>query len=201
MKSSPFGGKAICKVWCLIFLFLMGCTSDSGPMVSPKDRVIEGPFFFTNEWAEIDFDPALEVSPHIIELRLPLGDHYELEHNEDVVPDTVYKTLSRYKDKNTGELIRPEIVLYTEDGHEYKTEVTSIGWHIISQGTFSFMGYSAKGETGQFFYPKDTKIVSARIRGNTNIEIQHLHWHASDFSKAPERTWDDVTPAEIAHPD
>lgn len=192
-----FDCQAKYNLWRLLFLFIAGCSDTSDLKNSPVDQIIEGPFTFSEEGADVYFDPPLEVLPHNMALKLLLGDRYELE---DVTPDETYGFPYGYINKITREEIRPEVVLQTESGGRYNAEVVSVGHQKIPQGTFGLIGYFGQRGSGQFFYPEGTKIISAKIRANTTISVEYLYWSASSYNKAPERTWDDVKPSEVAHP-
>lgn len=199
MISSLPRRKNASIIWCLFAFILSGCSSSEAQKKSPTDRVIEGPFVFTTEWTEIKFDPPLEIAPHFQEINLMLGDQYQ---PDEVQQDEIYNFPYGYKDKNTGEIVRPEVILFTDKGEEYTTKVTSGGggWKKIDQGVFSQIGYGPEGDPEQYLYPKGTKIVSAKIRSNVKINVEHLYWNAWDYWKAPDRSWDDVKPNEFVLP-
>jgi hypothetical protein len=189
--------------YILAYLFFVAittaCSGDDGYKKSPSERVITGPFEFSQEWQEIPFDPPLEAIPHFQELTMLVSDEYK---HMEVTPSETYDYPYAFTNSTTGDPIKLEVILKNDKGEQYLTTPTSgvIGWRKIDQGAFSFIGYAGKGGSGQYFYRKGTKIVSAKVRSNTKVSVEHLYWSTWDYWKAPERTWDDVKPSEVIHP-
>lgn len=185
---------------CMIFVAITtACSGADGYKASPSDRVISGPFEFTPEWQEISFNPPLEAIPHFQELNMLVSDEYK---SIDITPNDTYDYPYAFANPITGDPIKPEVILKNDKGEEYLMTPASgvIGWRKIDQGSFSFIGYGAKGEPGQFFYAKGSKITSAKIRSNTKIAVKYLYWSTWDYWKNPNKTWNDVKPGEIIYP-
>lgn len=169
---------------------------------APTDQMIQGPFKLTTEWQTFALDKPLMVIPHIQKAQLLLP-----EDNYEYV--TIYDSESRYvsfgKDRlkrlADHHIIKPEVILVTRQGQEFRTNHNGGGGNTHKNSEFFLtMGFGAGSKKG-IYYPEGTEFVALKMRANTSVEIPYIAWDAGRYALAPNRTWDDVHPSKIVNLD
>jgi hypothetical protein len=181
----------------LILLLLAGCSAESSTKVSPADQMIQGAFQLTPEWQEINLESPLRTLPHVQELQVLLDmSHHEPVENSGMKPFDIIGHPFSYKSKEEGITFKPEVVLVTDKGNEFKAGVISNGVQKTQYGTYYFLGYGISDDS-KLYFPKDAEFVLIKVKANTGIRVEHLHWTAARYYQAPNDTWENVLPSKV----
>jgi len=180
----------------------LACCQQTAVPTAPTDQTLQGPFKLTTEWQTFALDKPFMVIPHSQDVRLLLpGDDYEYV--------TIYGSESRYvslprsrlKRLADHHIIKPEVILVTRQGQEFRTSYSSRGSYTHKNfGFMMLLSFGIDSKRG-IYYPEGTEFVALKMRANTPMEIPYIEWDAGVYYRAPNRTWDDVHPSKIVNLD
>jgi hypothetical protein len=192
--------KRVSLLWGVLLVSLTlvsGCFSANNTVPqAPTNQLIKGPFTIGPEWQTITLDKALETVPHIQDLQLLLNvDNYKKvngigKSDFDIVG-------SSYEQASTGKIIKPELILIDNQSREFRATISSLGYREIDNTLYNLLSFGTNSDKGVFYFPKNTKFISLKLRSNLKLQVEGLYWVAPYYFRNPSKKWEDAKPSKI----